>query len=370
MRQVSVYILAIASLLALAVYYPLSAEIEVGGSVNVDACASDPTRLGLSRVVEIDTAGGAEVGGEKPDAQHFLNDGEVVLTFDDGPMRSDTKPILKALADQCTKATFFMVGQMALADPDMVKEVAAAGHTIGSHTWSHKNLRAVSLAKAEQEIEAAISTVSKAKGTPVAPFFRFPYLNSTKQTESYVKSRNIGAIWIDIDSKDYLTHNPNVVEQRILAQLAKEKKGIILMHDIHAWTAAMLPDLLKQLHDRGFKVVHIVPKGQIETISSYDEAAQKALAAKAAANAANPMASRAIVWPMSPTPEPVAGTDVASASLAGTRHKTGARLKRISTKPSIAEGVDGEDSGASPTPTKPKRAGKAKDEDSPWQFFN
>ena len=111
------------------------------------------------------------------------------------------------------------------------------------------------------------------------------------------------------------------------------------MHDIHAWTAAMLPDLLKQLHDRGFKVVHMVPKGQIETISSYDEAAQKALAAKAAAKAANPMASRAIVWPMSPTPEPVAGTDVASASLAGTRHKTGARLKRISTKPSIAEGV-------------------------------
>jgi peptidoglycan-N-acetylglucosamine deacetylase len=370
MRQVSIYIVAFASLLALAAYYPLSAEIEVGGSVNVDACASDPTKLGVSRVVEIDTAGGPEVGGEKPSAQHFLNDGEVVLTFDDGPMKSDTKPILKALADQCTKATFFMVGQMALVDPELVKEVAAAGHTVGTHTWSHRNIRAISLARAKQEIEAAISTVSKAKGTPVAPLFRFPYLNSTRQAEDYLKTRNISAIWVDIDSKDYLTHSPKIVEQHILAQLAKEKKGIILMHDIHAWTAAMLPDLLKDLHDRGFKVVHIMPKGQIETISSYDGAAEKALAAKAAAKAANPIASRAIVWPMSPAPAPAAGTDVASVSPAGTRHKVGARFKKISTKPSIAEGVDGESTDAPLMPTKSKRSGKSKADDSTWQIFN
>jgi peptidoglycan/xylan/chitin deacetylase (PgdA/CDA1 family) len=368
MRQVSAYILAFASILALAVYYPLSAEIEPGGSVIADACAGDPTRLGVSRVVEIDTSGGTDIGGEKPSAQHFLNDGEVVLTFDDGPMKSDTRPILKALADQCTKATFFMVGQMALAYPEIVKEVADAGHTIGTHTWSHKNLRAASLAKAEQEIEAAISTVSKAKGTPVAPLFRFPYLSSNKQTESYLKSRNIGAVWVDIDSKDYLTHSANVVEQRILAQLAKEKKGIVLMHDIHAWTAAMLPDLLKELHDRGFKVVHMVPKGQIETIATYDDAAQKALAGKAAAKAANPIASRAIVWPMSPTPVPAARTNLASVLLAGSKHKTGGRFKRISTKPSVAEGVS--DEGTSLPAGKYKKAAKPKAENSPWQFFN
>ena len=81
-----------------------------------------------------------------------------------------------------------MVGQMALADPDMVKEVAAGGNTVGTHTWSHKNISAISLAKAKQEIEAAVSTVSKAKGSPAAPLFRFPYLNATKQSEAYLKS--------------------------------------------------------------------------------------------------------------------------------------------------------------------------------------
>ncbi len=365
MRKVTVYILALASFAALAIHDPLAAEIEAGASANADACMGDKTKLGVSRVVEIDTTGGVDVGGEKADSKHFLNDGEVVLTFDDGPLKSDTRRILKALADQCTKATFFMVGQMALADPELVKEVAAGGNTVGSHTWSHKNLRAVSLAKAKQEIEAAISTVSQAKGTPVAPLFRFPYLSANKQTEAYLKSRNIGAVWVDIDSKDYLTHSPKVVEQRILAQLAKEKKGIILMHDIHAWTATQLPDLLKELHDRGYKIVHLVPKGQIQTIASYDTAAEKALAAKAAVKAANPMASRSIVWPMSPAP--AAETSVSSVT---TRHKRTSRYRRVATKPAIAEGISDDSAPVKIPVAKYKRAAKPKDDYSPWQMFN
>lgn len=367
MRHVSVYILAIASLIAFAMHDPLSAEIEPGAAVKPDACAGDTTKLGVSRTVEIDTTGGVDVGGDKADAKQLLNDGEVVLTFDDGPMRSDTKPIVKALADQCTKATFFMVGQMALADPEMVKEVAAGGNTVGTHTWSHKNIRAISLDKAKQEIEAAISTVSKAKGTPVAPLFRFPYLNATKQTEAYLKSRNVGAIWIDIDSKDYRTRSPKIVEQNILSQLAKQKKGIILMHDIHAWTAAQLPDLLKELHDRGYKVVHLVPKGQIETIASYDAAAEKALAAKAAAKAANPMVARSIVWPLASAPVP--GSVNASAS--ATRHKS-VRYRKIATKPTIIDGVTEDTSPMKIPVSKYKKGGKSKEEDatSPWSIFN
>jgi peptidoglycan-N-acetylglucosamine deacetylase len=362
MRQALVYFLVFASLSGLAIQNPLRAEIEAGGSVKPDACAGDTTRLGVARVVEIDTTGGTNIGGEKADAKHLLNDGEVVLSFDDGPMKSVTKPILKALADQCTKATFFMVGQMALVDPDLVKEVVDAGHTVGTHTWSHKNIHVISTAKAEQEIEAAISMVSKAKGSPVSPLFRFPYLNSTKQTEAYLKSRNIGSIWIDIDSKDYRTRSPKVVEQNILAQLAKEKKGIILMHDIHPWTAAQLPDLLKELHDRGYKVVQLVPKGQAETIASYDAAAEKALAAKLAVKKANPMATRSIVWPMSPTPE-------ADPAAAGSRHRN-SRYKKVATKPTIADGVSDEAAPVKIPVSKSKKTIKSKDESSPWQFFN
>src|SRR5437763_5062737 len=100
MRRVKLDILIVAALLGLALIPPVYAEIEAGGAVSIEACASDPTRLGLSRVVEVDTAGGANIGGTKPGATHFLNDGEVVLTFDDGPARADTQAVLKTLADQ------------------------------------------------------------------------------------------------------------------------------------------------------------------------------------------------------------------------------------------------------------------------------
>jgi peptidoglycan/xylan/chitin deacetylase (PgdA/CDA1 family) len=350
MRQVSVCALALAALLTSVAISPLHAEIEPGGAIKADACSSDPKLLGVSRVVEVDTTGGADIGGDRKNAQHFLNDGEVVLTFDDGPSRKDTKAILKALADQCTKATFFMVGQMALADPQMVREVAAGGNTIGTHTWSHRNLRFAKADAMHQQIESAISTVSKANGAPIAPLFRFPYLSSSRAADDYLKSRSIGAVWIDIDSKDYLTRDPVVVKKRILAQLAKAKKGIILMHDIHAWTAKMLPDLLSELHDKGFKVVHMVPKAQVQTIASYDAAAEKAIAAKATARAANPMASRALVWSMTSPPS--------------TSKRRAWKHSRRLHKASIAEG-----SAAAPAGTaKTQKNGKAKSEDQPWQF--
>lgn len=281
---------------------PLAAEVDESAPVKIDSCASDDSHLGLSRVVEIDTTGGAVLGGERPTIPNLLNDGEVVLTFDDGPIKAYTRKVLDALADQCTKATFFMVGKMAVADPVMVKEVAKAGHTIGSHTWSHKNLRPTTLVRAKQEIESAISAITLANGAPIAPFFRFPYLASNKQADAYLKSRDIGAIWIDIDSKDYRTRDPKTVENRVMAQLMKLRKGIILMHDIQVSTSKMLPNLLEDLRVKGFKVVHLVPKTTVQTIASFDEIAEKALSAKASARARDPLAERSLVWTMAPSP--------------------------------------------------------------------
>jgi len=347
MRHASLHVMAVAALLSVAAISSVYAEIEPGGAVKADACADGSKTLGVSRTVELDTTGGGTIGGDNKGAAHFLNDGEVVLTFDDGPVKSSTRAILKALADQCTKATFFMVGQMALSDPAMVREVAAGGNTIGTHTWSHKNMRFANTKAIDQQIESAISTVSKANGAPVAPLFRFPYLSSSRQAETYLKSRNIGAVWVDVDSKDYLTRNPDVVKNRILSQLATAKKGIILMHDIHAWTAKMLPGLLAELHDKGFKVVHIVAKAPVETIASYDAAAEKAIASKTAAKTANPMAERSVVWSMTPPP--------------GSKHKPEKSVKKVQAKPSIVEGVPA-------SPTKARSSGKTNNETPLWQF--
>ena len=98
-------------------------------------CAN-PDALGVSRTVVIDTTGGPGFGFLQYKQFDFLTDKEVVLTFDDGPWPT-TPAVLKALADECTKAVFFPIGLHTTYHPEILKQVAAAGHTIGSHTWSH-----------------------------------------------------------------------------------------------------------------------------------------------------------------------------------------------------------------------------------------
>jgi peptidoglycan/xylan/chitin deacetylase (PgdA/CDA1 family) len=236
---------------------PLGAQTE-------KPCAK-PNALGVARSVEIDTTGGPWLGAPHGDPD-LLKAGEVVLTFDDGPVPHTTRPILAALAAECTKATFFMVGQMAAAHPEMVREVAAQGHTVGTHTWSHLNLGGASAGRMKGQIESAIVAVSKAAETPIAPFFRYPYLSSSRTSVDYLKSRNIAQFAIDIDSFDYLTRSPQIVVKRTMARLESKGRGIILLHDIHTSTARSIPDLLARLKERGFRVVHLKPKAPVESL--------------------------------------------------------------------------------------------------------
>src|SRR5262249_37000112 len=103
------------------------------------ACAN-PNALGVSRVVEVDTKGGPGFGFEHFKSHDFLREGEVVLTFDDGPWPRNTQAVLAALTAHCTKAIFFPIGLHATYEPGLLKQVAAAGHAIGSHTWCHQDL--------------------------------------------------------------------------------------------------------------------------------------------------------------------------------------------------------------------------------------
>ncbi len=326
--------------------------------LEIEACASDRGRLGLSRIVEIDTANGPQFGGSHGADTAFLKDGEVVLTFDDGPMRAYTRLVLKALAAHCTKATFFLVGRMAAADPAMVREVADAGHTIGSHTWSHQNLAAIGMLKGRQELERGISAIAKARGASISPFFRFPFLSGSRPVEDYAKTRNIASFWIDVDSKDYQTRDSGIVKRRIMEQLAVQRKGIILMHDIQPSTAKGIMNLLDDLRDKGFKVVHMVPKAAVDTIAAYDSSAGKSADAKAAADEADPLASRSMVYTMAPA---------AAGAAAAAKQKPKAKTKTARAKPPSTEPLpwSGE---VKKTAAKPKKVQPAKTETFPWQI--
>jgi len=254
------------------------------------ACAN-PDALGVARTVEVDTTGGPGFGMEQYKQYDFLVLKEVVLTFDDGPWPTNTRAVLEALAQQCVKAIFFPIGKHALWHPEILKEVAAAGHTIGGHTWSHANLatgaksrprRGEKKAEPEQsmssrtieEIEKGFSAVKLALGADPAPFFRFPYLKDPKEAVEYLGMRNIAIFSHDLDSFDFKMHKPEDVVKSVMTKLERKGKGIILMHDFQQATAKAVPTILSELKAKGYKVVHMRAKTAVATLPQWDEVAK------------------------------------------------------------------------------------------------
>jgi peptidoglycan/xylan/chitin deacetylase (PgdA/CDA1 family) len=263
--------------LAIAVAISLSATVtawaqtaQAPAPAPAKSTCNNPNALGVARVVEIDTTGGPGFGFEHFKAYDFLRDKEVVLTFDDGPWPGHTPAVLKALAEQCTKALFFPIGKHAGWHPEIMKQVAAAGHSVGSHTWSHRDLSKLSQQDGIAEIEKGIAGVSIALGNkPTAPFFRFPALRHPPELLKYVGERNIGVFSTDMDSFDFKMRKPDQVIASVMKKLEKHGKGIVLMHDFQQATAHAAPELLKKLKDGGYKVVQVVGKTPLEPKKEY-----------------------------------------------------------------------------------------------------
>jgi peptidoglycan/xylan/chitin deacetylase (PgdA/CDA1 family) len=274
MRVTAISTLVLATMLAGPVQAQTTGAIPATAPPN---CAQQSSVLGLARTVEIDTTGGPGFGFEHFKSHDFLQPNEVVLTFDDGPWPMNTPAVLRALAAQCTKATFFAIGKHSLWHPEILKQVAAQGHTVGTHTWSHATLSKKSVAEAKDEVEKGISGVRLALGAAPAPFFRFPSLAHPPELVSYLGERNIGIFSTDMDSFDFKLRKPADMIKSVMTKVAKHGKGIILMHDFQRVTADALPELLTQLKAGGYKVVHLKPKAPVQTLAGYDEMIVKEL---------------------------------------------------------------------------------------------
>lgn len=242
------------------------------------ATCANPNALGVGRTVEIDTTGGPGFGLEQYKAYDFLEPKEVVLTFDDGPQVNTTHAVLAALANHCTKATFFSIGKMAVGLPEIIRDVAKAGHTIGTHTWSHADL-AVKTKKnpkeAIDEIERGISAVRRAVGHGIAPFFRFPFLKDSPEMIAHLGSRNIAIFSMDADSFDFKIRDPAKIVKTVMDKLEKKGKGIVLMHDINPFTAKAVPMLLDELKAKGYTIVHTKAAAEVTTLAEYDQLIEK-----------------------------------------------------------------------------------------------
>jgi peptidoglycan/xylan/chitin deacetylase (PgdA/CDA1 family) len=222
--------------------------------------------LGTSRTLRVDAATTPQVGLKQFPQTLPLGDHEVVLTFDDGPWPTTTPKVLAALAQQCVKATFFLIGKPASERPELVRRIAAEGHTIGHHTWSHRSLMRIPPAETTAEIDRGISAVEMAlhgieTTVPSTPFFRFPGFESTPATLALLQSRGIVVFGADLWASDWNPMTPQQELKLITDRLKTAGRGIILFHDPKARTAAMLPAFLRYLRDNHYRVVDVVPAG-------------------------------------------------------------------------------------------------------------
>jgi peptidoglycan-N-acetylglucosamine deacetylase len=223
-----------------------------------------PDAIGPSRTMTVNPIDFPLVGKLQYMETLRLQDHEIVLTFDDGPVEDGTDLILDHLARQCVKATFFMIGINAVESPELAKRVYDEGHTVGFHTFSHPDVESVSYETAKEDVNKGMAAVRDAlgEGRHAAPFYRPPYLSMTKELERYLNSRGIMVWSIDVDSEDWTPSTDAGLLNRTLDRLEKAGKGILLMHDIQPITARVLPQLLVELKKRNFRIVHIIPAAE------------------------------------------------------------------------------------------------------------
>jgi peptidoglycan/xylan/chitin deacetylase (PgdA/CDA1 family) len=247
----------------------LGAALLMSLCASATAHAADCPRkgtLGTSRTLKVDAVSFPQIGLKSFPQTLPLRDHEVVLTFDDGPWPPTTPKVLATLRKQCVLATFFLIGKPAMEHPTMVRRIAAEGHSIGSHTWSHSDLQAMPQIDALSEIDDGIAAVEwalrgVATTTPTAPFFRFPGFLMTSEALDLLQSRGIVVFSADLWANDWDAQTPKHELQLLIERLKAARKGIIVLHDPQARTTAMLPAFLRYLRDNHYHVVHVVPTG-------------------------------------------------------------------------------------------------------------
>jgi len=236
--------------------------VAVPAAASATDCPGHPDALGTSRVLVVDPAEHARIGSMQYHETLPLADHEVVLTFDDGPLPPYSERVLETLASQCVKATYFLIGRMARAYPEMVRKIHDAGHSVGTHTMSHPyTFNRMAPAKAHAEMDDAIAAAADALGNPseVAPFFRIPGLIRADVVEKYMAEKHVQIWSTDFLADDWKHLSASEVMKRALTRLEEHGKGVLLLHDIQPATAMMLPNLLRELKRRGYRVVHVVP---------------------------------------------------------------------------------------------------------------
>jgi len=247
--------------------------VATGAFAAEPACPGDPAYPAATRIVTVTTEGGPAYGGMQYPRTAPLGPREVALTFDDGPDPETTRRVLDILDRHCIKATFFMVGYYAAKHPDIVREVAARGHVIGTHTWLHpSSLRSYSQTQAQREIrrgfeavEAALASAPAEDRLRLAPFFRFPGLNDSPALIRWLGERHIATFSCEFGADDWKPIGSAEVRRRAIRNIASVGRGILILHDTKPRMADMLSSFIVTMREQGYSFVQLVPAGESRT---------------------------------------------------------------------------------------------------------
>ena len=242
-----------------------------GSASAAPACRTDSLAPAATPRVEIGTApdayGRAVRFGSLQYPRSPLGAMKIALTIDDGPDARNHGRVLDILEKHCLKATFFFVGELANARPELVRDTAARGHVIGTHSLTHPdNMRRLSHARQQIQIDGGFEAAQRAlQDQPpelqaaLAPFFRFPGLNDSPAMLAYLGQRHIAVLSSEFGADDWKGISSAEIERRALKEAAQSKGGVLILHESRPNTVAVLDDLITQFEKRGYSFVLLAP---------------------------------------------------------------------------------------------------------------
>ncbi|MDD5349439.1 MAG: polysaccharide deacetylase family protein [Chthoniobacteraceae bacterium] len=257
--------LALAALTAL---LPLAAEAQY--AENTPAAKMEPSTPGIH----------LSYSSVHPDGPY------IALTFDDGPGKTTTPRLLDLLAQRHIKVTFFVLGENAKDNPDIIKRELAEGHEIANHSWDHENLAKKSEEGLRSEIVKTQDAIFQITGTK-PKVLRPPYGAITEHQKKWINEQfGLKVVLWEVDPNDWKKPGSSVIARRIVE--GTRPGSIILSHDIHAQTVDAMPEVLDGLLAKGFKFV------TVSELIAMDHPVAKPSPSPAAASAASaPAASPA-----------------------------------------------------------------------------
>lgn len=226
-------------------------------SLPVRAADCGPDALGTSRTITLKRGAGGAWGTVQHAPLPGLAKGEVVLTFDDGPVPVLTPRVLDALKAECAKATFFMTGGNLDAHGDLAKRAVAEGHSAGIHSYSHPHLGTLSEAAQLDDLARTQAAYKRLFGV-TAPSYRFPFLEETPALMAALAKDKVAVFSIDLAITDWQPADTTaMLADRLSKALDGAGGGIILMHDANPPTAEAIATLLRVIKQKGYRLVHV-----------------------------------------------------------------------------------------------------------------